>query len=103
MDRLTPAAAIAGVALLGAGVLAYLATRSAGPVPMPAFTEQRGGGPLMEHLITEAELISSPVYVPHHYPPRVAHGISQVVSHGFSPLYQAPDPQVAALPAEEAW
>jgi hypothetical protein len=69
---------------------------------MPKYTELRPG-PLFEHLVTEAELLSQPVYVPHHYPPRVGPQISNVITYGYSPLYQPPDPQVAALPAEGAW
>lgn len=94
---------LAVVGVIAAGGLFYAATRTTGPVPMPRFTETRSPGPLQEHLITAEELTASPVFVPHAYPSRIAHGISQVVSYGFAPLYGIDDPQVAALPAEQAW
>lgn len=92
----------AGIALLAAGGIALLATRSAGPVPLTQYTELREG-PLMEHVVTEAGLLAEPVHVPHRYPQRVAPLVSAVVNHGYAPLYQPPDPQAAALPAEQAW
>lgn len=92
---------IAVIGLLVAAGLAYAATRTTGPVPLPAFTELRSG-PLMEHVISAEELLTEPVYVPHHYPGRVAPHTFKAIRHGFAPLYALPDPQAAALPAEQA-
>lgn len=94
--------AVAGLGLLVAGGIAYLATRSAGPVQLTPFTELREG-PLQQHVVTTDGLLTQPVNVPHHYPARVGPGITRVISQGFAPLWQIPDPQVAALPAEQAW
>lgn len=93
---------LAVIGLAAAAGIAYLATRSAGPVPLTTYTELRQGT-LMEHVVTEAGLITQPVYVPHHYPQRVAPQIAAVIAHGYAPLYQIGDPQAAALPAEQAW
>ena len=92
-------AAAGALAALG---IAYVATRSAGPVGLTQYTELREG-PLQEHLVSAAELAEQPVYVPHSYPSRVGHGVSACISHGFAPLWQAPDPQAAALPSEAMW
>lgn len=102
MARIGTTHVVAGAGILAAAGIAYLATRSAGPVPMPAFTELRQG-PLMEHLVTREQLTAAPVFMACHYPPRVAPGISQIVQHGYSPLWQVPDPSAAALPSEEMW
>jgi len=93
---------VLGFGLGLAGGVAYLATRAAGPVQLTQYTEQREG-PLMEHLVTAAELGMIPATPRHHYPARVAPGISALVEKGFAPLYQTCDPQVAARPAERAW
>lgn len=85
-----------------AGALAYLATKSAGPIPMPKFTESRQG-PLMEHIVTKEELGLIPADPRVHFPQRVAPGTAFCVKYGFSPLYQIPDATAAALPAEEMW
>jgi hypothetical protein len=85
-----------------AGGVAYLATRAAGPVQLTQYTELREG-PLQEHLVTAAELGTIPATARHHYPDRVAPGITQLVQKGFAPLYRPCDPQVAARPAERAW
>jgi hypothetical protein len=97
--KLTPKHALAGVGLLAAGGVAYLATRGAGPVQLKQFTELRQG-PLQEHLITAEELGQVPERLPHRYPCKIAPGLSMTITQGFSPLYQLPDPQAAALPAE---
>lgn len=98
-----PVYVLAGAGLAAAAAIAYTATRSAGPVRLPAFTETRAAGPLMEHLVSAEELHTAPVTVQHRYPGRVCPGITALISHGFSPLHAIPDPQVAALPAETAW
>lgn len=102
MRQVSTIHAVAGIGLLAAAALAVAATRTTGPVKMPAYTELRTG-PLMEHLVTEAGLATAPVMVQHYYPGRVAPSISNIVARGFAPLYQVPDPQAAALPAEQAW
>jgi hypothetical protein len=100
--KLDPLHVAAGVGVLAAAGLAYAATRTAGPVSMPVFTELREG-PLMEHLVTREQLGTAPAKARHHYPGQVAPAISAIVSKGFAPLYCLPDPQAAALPAEQAW
>jgi hypothetical protein len=100
--KTTTVQVVSAAGLAAAAAIAWIATRSAGPVPMPAYTEQREG-PLMEHLVTADELLEGTVFTGPRYPPRVAPAISSVISHGFAPLYQVPDPQAAALPAEEPW
>lgn len=94
--------AIALIGLGAAAAVAWLATRSAGPVQLTQYTECRQGT-IQEHLVTAAELLGEPARVRHHYPVRVAPAITNLVSHGFAPLYCPPDPQIAALPAEESW
>lgn len=91
----------AGAALLAAGAMAYIATRSAGPVRLTQFTEQREG-PLMEHLVTLEEInATGRAYLPHRYPAKVAPGLNQLVAVGFAPMWQNPNPVAAALPAEQ--
>lgn len=87
---------------LAAGALAYVATREAGPVPLPKFTEQRRGA-LEEHLVTAEQLGYIPRGGRMHYPVRVGQGLTRVIRHGFrpAPSTASPDPQVMALPAEE--
>lgn len=92
----------AALGIAGAVALAWAATHNVGPVPQVKFSEDIRGA-LQEHLVSSAELTSQPVYVPHRYPVSVVPAISAVISKGFSPLYQTPDPQAAALPAEQAW
>ncbi len=89
--------AVGGAAV--AAVFAYAATRTAGPVPMSRFTEQREG-PLQEHLVTLEELGDVAELVPHRYPVKVAPGISTLVRNGFALTWRPGDPQIAALPAE---
>lgn len=96
----------AGALLLAAGGLALLATRGAGPVQLTKYVELRRG-PLQEHLVSVDELnmgrgFSAPRY-PMHYPGTVAAGITGLVKDGFTPLWQIPEPQIAPLPAEQAW
>lgn len=90
----------------GGGValgLAWLAYKSAGGTRRaPAYTETIPG-PLLAHLVTEAELLAAPVLTPARYPARVGPGISALIAHGFAPHYQLPDPQAAAAPSEQAW
>jgi hypothetical protein len=88
----------AAVALGAAAGLAFLATRSAGPIRIPTFSEDYPG-PLMEHLVTLEEY-GPRAPLPHRYPSKVAPGMTQVVAVGFAPMWQLPDPQAAALPAE---
>jgi hypothetical protein len=99
---LTPQHVVGGTALVIAAGIAYAATRTAGPVPPAKYTELLPG-PMFEHIVTEAELLTQPVRTRVHYPARVGPQISKVISQGFAPAYQPPDPQVAALPAEEPW
>lgn len=89
----------AGVLAAAAAGIAYAATRTAGPVPMPKYTELRAG-PLAEHLVTEAELLVPPARSRIRYPAAPGPGITSAIAAGFAPLYRPPDPQVAALPAE---
>jgi hypothetical protein len=100
--KVKPAHVLAVLGLAAAGGVAYLATRSVGPVRMPAFSENRVGG-LAEHLVTDAELLTAPVYTPHYYPAGVMPAVSAVVAHGFAPGYRICDPQAAGLPAEKMW
>jgi hypothetical protein len=100
--KITGIHVVSAAGLAVAAGIAWAATRTTGPVPMPAYTEQRPG-PLMEHLITAEELLTAPVFTGVRYPPRVAPAITTIISHGFAPLWQIPDPQAAALPAEEPW
>jgi hypothetical protein len=100
--KFTAGHALGAAALIVAAGIAYAATKTAGPVPMPKYTELRPG-PLFEHLVTEAELLTQPVYTPQHYPPRVGPQLSSAIAYGYVPLYQPADPQIAALPAEEPW
>jgi hypothetical protein len=93
---------VTGIGLGIAGIVAYLATRSAGPVQMTQYTEQREG-PLMEHLVSREELGLIPAAERMHYPTQVAPGITQCIIKGFAPLYQPPDVQAASLPAEQVW
>jgi hypothetical protein len=88
-----------GLVLLVAAGVAYLATRSAGPVKMTQYTESRQG-PLQEHLVTEEELGGGVPLTPHRYPSRIAPGLDMCLTHGYAPLYQLADPVAAALPAE---
>lgn len=88
-----------GAAAVG---LAYLATRTAGPVKLAQFTELREG-PLQEHLVTKEELGLIPAPSKMSYPGQVAQHMSMCVQYGFAPLYQIPDAVAAALPAEAAW
>lgn len=92
----------AGMGIAAALALAWLAAHSTGPVPQAKYAEDLAG-PLMEHMVTEAEHIVPPVLTPHRYPRMVAPAISAVIQRGYSPLYQIPDPQAAALSAEQAW
>jgi hypothetical protein len=91
-----------GIGLGVAVVLAYLATRSAGPVAMSQFTELREG-PLQEHLVTQEELGIIPAKERMHYPPLVAPGLTKAIAQGFAPSFEIPDPQAACLPAEVMW
>lgn len=100
------------LAVIAAGAaaawLAYTATRAAGPVPSPDKT-----GPVTEieapaqnfvsHLARAGELLTQPVRVPHRYPDQTCPGITRTMHQGFAPQYQAPSPELAALPAEAAW
>lgn len=90
---------VAVMFVAAAAGLAYAATRGIGPIPPAEYSEDLGG-PLMEHLVTEAEMLTAPVYLPQRYPVRVGPQISNVIQRGYSPLYQPLDPQVAALPSE---
>lgn len=94
--------AAAVLALAAAAALAWAATRNTGPIPQARYSEDLAG-PLMEHMVSEAEQITQPVLTQHRYPRMVAPAISSVIQQGYTPLYQIPDPQVAALPAEQAW
>lgn len=81
-----PRLVIAGTGLLAAAGVAWLATRTAGPVGMPAaFTEQHDGRGCL------------------HYPAMVAPNLAYTITHGFAPTGEIPDPQAAAQPAESAW
>ena len=93
---------LAGIGLLAAGGIAWMATRSVGPVPLTQYTEQRQG-PLAEHLVTREELGYVPATSRMHYPARTAPGLTALIAQGFAPLYQLPDPVAASLPAEQAW
>ena len=93
---------VAGLGIVAALGLAYLAAHNTGPVPQGKYSED-AAGPLMEHMISEAEQIVAPVLTQQRYPSRVAPSISNVIQKGYSPLYAIPDPQAAALPAEQAW
>ncbi len=85
-----------------AALLAYLATRSAGPVPMTKYTELRNN-PLMEHLVTREELGLAPAKPRIAYPGKVAPGTAFAVYHGFAPVYYISDRQVMGMPAEQPW
>lgn len=98
---LKPAHVLGGAGLLVAGLVAYLATRSAGPVAMSQYTELRTG-PLQEHLVTEAELGAVPAAPRHHYPARVAPQLTRCIHHGFVPQYLPLDPQIRAALAANA-
>lgn len=80
-----PAHVLLGIGLLAAGGIAYLATRTAGPVPMPAFTEMHNGRGCL------------------HYPPVVAPNLAYAITHGFAPPGVIADPVARAQPAEKAW
>jgi hypothetical protein len=102
-EHLAVAAAAAAV-----GWLFYTATRAAGPFP-----PVDRAGPLTEleapaqnfvtHLARAGELLAAPVKVPHRYPDQTCPGITVTMHQGFVPFYRLPDPQLAALPAEQAW
>jgi len=104
VGELKPGHVAAAAALAVAGVLAWTAARS-GRVDVPkTFTELQG--PVLsfqEHLAHAGELLTEPVTLPHRYPPQTAPGTTQTIHQGFTPLYQLPDPQIAALPAAEPW
>jgi hypothetical protein len=111
VNKQTAVYVLTGIGLGVAGVIAYIGTRSAGPVQLTQFTELREG-PLQEHLVSREELgmvrnsasQGSPDLNPRHsYPNRVAPGLTKLISHGFAPLYCVNDPQIMALPAEEPW
>lgn len=102
MTRNTAITVITGIGLGAAAAIAYLATRTAGPVQLTRYTECRQGT-IQPHLVTEADLLTAPARTRHHYPVRVAPALVGVIANGFAPLYAPPDPQIAALPAEEAW
>jgi hypothetical protein len=101
--KLTPWHIALGLGLSAAAAMAFGATRGVGSVKgMTKFTESRGGG-LQEHLVTKEELGLVPAEPQMHYPAQVAPGLNMLITQGFAPLYQIPDPQIAALPAEQAW
>jgi len=103
--KLTPAHLAAAAAAAAAAVLAWTATRSAGPVAQPAaLTElQAPAQDLKSHLVHPAEFLTAPVFTVHRFPDRTAPGTNQTIHQGFAPRYKVADPQVAALPAEEPW
>lgn len=99
---------LAVLAAIGAaGVLFYTATRSVGPVQSESThraTEQESPAQdFQDHLAHAGELLTAPVMVPHRYPAQTCPGTTQTMHQGFAPHYAISDPQVAALPAEEAW
>lgn len=102
MSRKTALYVLGGAGLGVAGLLAWTATRGAGPVKMTQFTELRLG-PLQEHLITAEQLGSAPAASRMHYPARICPGITGLISNGFAPLWQVSDPQIMALPGEAPW
>lgn len=84
-----PKIVLAGIGLAAAAGIAYLATRTAGPVQMPAFTEQAGIGGHGRGCL--------------HYPSSVAPNLAYTLAHGFAPTGEISDPQAMAQPGEEAW
>lgn len=97
--KITSTHVLGAVGLAVAAGIAYAATKGTGPVKLTQFTEARQG-PLQEHLVTLEELGGVSATIPHRYPAKVAPGLGMCITHGFAPLYQLPDPQAAALPAE---
>lgn len=81
------AAVILGIGLLGAGGLAYLASRSVGPIPIKPYTE-----------CAPADVFR---LNRHSYPSQVAPGLQFALKNGLHNPIQ--DSVAAAMPAEEAW
>lgn len=84
--QVKPAHVLLSLALAAAGGVGYLATRTVGPLPMPAFTEEHDGGRGCMH-----------------FPRMVAPNLAYAVTHGFAPSGEPLDPQAADMPAEEMW
>lgn len=103
--KLTPASAAVAAAVAAAAVLAYTATRAVGPVDAqgPLTELEAPAQNFTSHLARAAELLTAPVFTPHRFPDRTCPGTTQTIHQGFAPQYAIPDPQVAALPAEEPW
>jgi hypothetical protein len=104
--KITPAHVAVAAAIGALGVLAWTATRSAGPVPdrQGPFTELEAPAQnFVSHLAHLSEFLVAPVFTPHRFPDRTCPGTTQTIHQGFAPRYALPDPQLAALPAEEPW
>jgi hypothetical protein len=87
-----------------AGLLVYLASKSAGPIPLTTYTELRNN-PLMEHLVTKEELGLAPARPRIAYPTAVAPGLASIIGTygGFAPTYYISDRQAMGMPAEQPW
>lgn len=107
-DTLRPEHVLLAAAAAAAGWLFYTGTRAAGPVPSvdragPLTEIEAPAQNFVDHLARAGELLNPPVRVPHRYPPQTCPGITVTMHQGFVPFYRLPDPQLAALPAEQAW
>jgi hypothetical protein len=106
MTAIKPVHLAVAVALGAAGWLAFTATRNTGPVgdrQQRALTELEAPvQDFREHLAHITELVQ-PVFTAHRFPDRTCPGTNEVIHNGFTARYAPQDPQLAALPAEQAW
>lgn len=99
-----PPAVIAAAAVVAGLVWAAHRAGMLRTFPQGALTELEAPAQnFAEHLAHASELLTAPVFLPHRYPDRTAPGTTRTMHQGFAPLYRLPDPQIAALPAEEPW
>lgn len=106
MTTIKPPHVAIAIAAAAAGWVAFTATRAAGPAgspPQKALTELEGPvQDFQEHLAHITELFE-PVFTQHRYPDRTCPGTNETIHNGFTARYAPQDPQLAALPAEQAW
>src|SRR5215510_2305906 len=94
----------AGFGVGAALVLAYAGTRRIGPVDAPVpFTELEAPVQNFASHLAHITELADPVFTPHRFPDRTCPGITQTIHQGFVVRTAPLDPQLAALPAEQAW
>src|SRR5262249_9979305 len=96
--------AAAGLGLGAALVLAYAGTRKIGPVDAPVpFTELEAPVQNFASHLAHITELTDPVFTPHRFPDRTCPGITETIHQGFAVHTALLGPQLAALPAEQAW